>query len=223
MATREQIMDQQWQPTPGQVVLIVPADTEDRYTGVVAAAGEGGIDVTMSRPIAGLDRTGATAAVEARFITPGAMYRLSTKAKVSAAKGSRITLGHASKVERVQRRRYPRVSAALPVAVAAYSPDSRTFNSLEGLTIDLSAGGLSFLTTTPLPSAGTTVHLALNLPGGVLDGLARVVEGLEHEGRYQYRLALEQVPDEGLDLLARYVNHEAAAAGDVLEPQGAEP
>ena len=215
-------MDQQWQPTPGQVVLIVPEGTDDRYTGVVGSVSEGGIDVTLSRPIDGLERTGATTSVEARFVAPGAMYRLTTKAKAAAAKGTRVTLGRVSKMERVQRRRYPRVSAALPVAVAAYSSDSRTFVSLEGLTIDLSAGGLSLLTTTPLP-AGSAAHLALTLPGGVMDAVARVVEVLEHEGRYQYRLALENVPGEGLDLLARYVNREAAAAGDILEPQGAEP
>ena len=114
------------------------------------------------------------------------------------------------------------MAATLPVAVAAFSPSSRTFVALEGLTIDLSAGGLSLLTTTAL-TAGSAAHLALTLPGGVVEALARVVEVLEHEGRYQYRLALENVPGEGLDLLARYVNREAAAAGDVLEPQGAEP
>src|SRR3954466_1849421 len=202
-------MDQQWQPTPGQVVMIVPVGADDRYTGIVGAVGDGVIDVTLARPIEGLDRTGATATVEARFVAPGAMYRLTTRAKVAAAKGSRITLGQVSKVERVQRRRYPRVAATLPVAVAAYSPESRTFVALEGLTIDLSAGGLSLLTTTPLPH-GTLAHLALTLPGGVLEALARVVEVLEHEGRYQYRLALEQAPDTGLELLARYVNREAA-------------
>src|SRR5438552_13418687 len=134
-------MDQQWQPTPGQVVMIVPAGSEDRYTGVVGSVGDGAIDITLARPIDGLERTGATANVEARFVAPGAMYRLTTKAKVAAAKGSRITLGQVSKMQRVQRRKYPRVAAALPVAVAAYSPESRTFVSLEGLTIDLSAGG----------------------------------------------------------------------------------
>jgi len=200
----------------------VPAGSDDHYTGIVAAAGEGGIDVTLSRPIDGLERTGATAEVEARFIAPGAMYRLTTKAKVTASKGGRITLGEVSRLERVQRRRYPRVAAALPVAVAGYSPETRTFVAHEGLTIDLSAGGVSLLTTTPLPG-GPNLHLALTLPGGVLDALARVVEVLEHDGRYQYRLALEQVPGDGLDLLARYVNREAASAGDVLEPQGAEP
>jgi hypothetical protein len=121
----------------------------------------------------------------------------------------------------VQRRRFPRVSAALPVAVASFAPESRSFESHEALTIDLSAGGLSLLTTSALPSQ--TAHLALSLPGGVLDAVARVVEELEHQGRFQYRLALEQAPPEGLDLLARYVNHEVAAAGDTLEPQGAEP
>ena len=68
-------------------------------------------------------------------------------------------------------RSWVRALAFLPVAIAAYSPESRTFVSLEGLTIDLSAGGLSLLTTTALP-AGTTAHLALTLPGGVLDALA---------------------------------------------------
>jgi hypothetical protein len=65
--------------------------------------------------------------------------------------------------------------------------------------------------------------VALTLPGGVLDAVARVVEVLEHDGRFQYRLALEHVSGEGLDLLARYVNREAAGAGDILESQGAEP
>jgi c-di-GMP-binding flagellar brake protein YcgR len=215
-------MDEQWQPTPGQVVLIVPEAADDRYTGIVGAVSEDGIDVSMSRPIEGLDRIGATTPVEARFVAPAAMYRLTTTAKVSAAKGARITLGHVAKIERVQRRRFPRVAAALPVAVAAYSAETRTFIALEGLTIDLSAGGVSLLTTTALP-VDATAHLALTLPGGVLDALARVVEGSEDDGRYLYRLAFEQAPGEGLDLLARYVNREAAGAVDVLEPQGAQP
>lgn len=215
-------MDQQWQPTPGQVVLLVPAGTDDRYTGIVGSVSSGSIDVTLSRAVAGLERTGATAEVEARFVTASAMYRLTTRAKVAAAKGARLSLGPVSSIERVQRRRFPRVSAALPVALAAFEPQSRTFMALEGLTIDLSAGGLSLLTTTPLPE-NATAHLALSLPGGVLDALVRVVDVLEHDGRYQYRLALDQVPEAGLDLLARYVNHEAAQAGDVFEPQGAEP
>ena len=215
-------MDQQWQPAPGQVVLLVPAGTDDRYTGIVGSVSEGSIDITLSRSVTGLERTGATASVEARFVTATAMYRLQTRAKVVAAKGARLALGPVTSIERVQRRRFPRVSAALPVALAAFEPKSRTFIALEGLTIDLSAGGLSLLTTTALP-AQVTAHLALSLPGGVLDALVRVVDVLEHDGRYQYRLALEQCPEAALDLLARYVNHEVASAGDVLEPQGAEP
>jgi c-di-GMP-binding flagellar brake protein YcgR len=215
-------MDQQWQPMPGQVVLVIPEGTDDRYTGIVGSVSDDGIEVTLSHAIDGLEKTGAAAPVEARFVAPSAMYRLSTKAKVTGGTGTRIALSEASKIERVQRRRYPRVSAALPVAVAAYSSDSRTFVAHEGLTIDLSAGGVSLLTTSSLPD-GSNVHLGLTLPGGVLDAVARVVEMLEHEGRFQYRLALEHVSGEGLDLLARYVNREAAAAGDVLEPQGAEP
>ena len=215
-------MDQQWQPTPGQVVLILPEGSDHRYTGIGGSVSEGGVDITLSHPIDGLDKEGATAPVEARFVAPSAMYRLSTNAKVTGANGTRIALNQVSMIERVQRRRYPRVAAALPVAVAAYSSDSRTFVAHEGLTIDVSAGGVSLLTTTALPS-GPNIHLALTLPGGVLDAVARVVQVLEHEGRFQYRLALEHAPDEGLDLLARYVNREAAGAGDLLEPQGVEP
>ena len=66
-------MDQQWRPNPGQVVLVVPAGTDDRYTGIVGAVDDKVIDVTLSRPIDGLVRTGATATVEARFITPSAL------------------------------------------------------------------------------------------------------------------------------------------------------
>ena len=65
--------------------------------------------------------------------------------------------------------------------------------------------------------------MALTLPGGVLNALVRVVDELEHDGRYQYRLALEHCPENDLDLLARYVNREAAGASDQLAPQGAEP
>jgi len=215
-------MDQQWRPTPGQVVLVVPSGTDDRYTGIVGADDDKTIDITLSRPIDGMTRTGATAEVEARFITPSAMYRLRSKAKVSSGKGARISLGRAETLERVQRRRFPRVQATLPVAVAAFSTESRTFVALEGLTIDLSAGGLSLLTTTQLP-AQQPAHLALTLPGGVLNAMVRVVDELQHEGRYQYRLALEHCPEPDLDLLARYVNREAAGASDQLEPQGAEP
>ena len=74
-------------------------------SGIVGAVGDGVIDVTLARPIDGLERTGATTNVEARFVAPGAMYRLTTKAKVAAAKGSRITLGQVSKMQRVQRRK----------------------------------------------------------------------------------------------------------------------
>src|SRR5688500_20163753 len=120
-------MDQQWQPTPGQVVLVVPAGSDDRYTGIVGGVNNGAVEITLSRPITGLERTGATTEVEARFVAPSAMYRLVAKAKVAAAKGARIALGPIARIERVQRRRYPRVSAALPVAVAAYPPEPRTF------------------------------------------------------------------------------------------------
>jgi hypothetical protein len=203
-------------------VLVVPTGTDDRYTGIVGSVDDKTIEITLSRPIDGLTRAGATTEVEARFITPSAMYRLVSKAKVHSGKGARLSLGRAGSLERVQRRRFPRVAAALPVAVAAFSTETRTFVALEGLTIDLSAGGLSLLTTTKLP-AEQPAHLALTLPGGVLNAMVRVVDELEHEGRFQYRLALEHCGENDLDLLARYVNREAANASDQLEPQGAEP
>src|SRR4051812_8107546 len=118
-------MEQQWRPTPGQVVLVVPSGTDDRYTGIVGSVDDKTIEITLSRPIEGMTKSGATAEVEARFITPSAMYRLSSKAKVHSGKGGRISLGRAETLERVQRRRFPRVQATLPVAVAGLSPQAR--------------------------------------------------------------------------------------------------
>ena len=115
------------------------------------AVADRSIDLTFFSALT-LEKPKPSSLLEARFITPSAMYRLRSKAKVSSGKGARISLGRAETLERVQRRRFPRVQATLPVAVAAFSTESRAFVALEGLTIDLSAGGLSLLTTTPLPA-----------------------------------------------------------------------
>ena len=181
-----------WRPTPGQIALIEPMDTSDVLTGVVVPAHRLTIDLGASpRPKA------PTSDVIASFFAADALYKLSGKATVESDGLVTIDVGS---VERIQRRATPRAQVSLPVRLTV-----PTGTSLNGETIDVSAGGCRVTTSDPW-ATDDDPEVWIEMPDGeALVTNARVVTSDLTGNGWEYRLSFPGIAPGDRERLTRLV------------------
>lgn len=159
-------------------------------TGIVESDGADPlvIDLGASAP----QMPAGAADVTASFFNPEALYVARGTAMRSADLTRLIELDVRS-MQAVQRRSAPRVVGAYPVALGAFSADD--YVSVAGETIDLAPGGCRVVVTEPLPDdVMPTVCITL-LDHESVVAQARVLENREDGGRWEYRLAFEDLDE----------------------------
>ncbi len=201
-------MDSSWRPVPGQVALVEYAEAGDRVTsrtaltGLVLADHDGHVTVDLgsSGPL-----TAGTPEVVVSFFSPDALYRVRATARPGDPPVI-IELDPVIDVERIQRRKFPRVPLRLPVVLSSFDESSSGFVSIKGNTIDLGAGGVRVETTTPFPrGADPTVSVPL-ADGRHLVAHTRVVLADIEEGHCEYRLAFIELSDDDLAAVDKLVD-----------------
>lgn len=120
---------------------------------------------------------------------PDALFRVTGQAAVS---GLDVRVGPESKVERIQRRRWPRRRLALPVTLCPVE-DGRRLAGIPGRTIDVSLGGVCVETIREVDGEGDPM-LILNLPDGTnIISLTSTVAVEDLGDGWRYRLAFQDL------------------------------
>jgi len=184
-----------WRPRPGQLALIEPVATDDgdgRVTGLVQSGG--------AKPVIDIGGEPKLPAPEcevvASFYAPDALYRMQATAVTKQANRGLVGL-KVHRVERVQRREHERTRTALPVEFTA-SDGTRLAT---GTTVDVAPGGLGLTTEAPLPR-NSKPKVSVTLPDGMtVTALARVLEAIQQDGQYRYRVAFSEIEDHHRDAL----------------------
>lgn len=137
------------------------------------------------------------------FFTPAALHLGRGTARALADK--HLVEIDVRALQHVQRRSTPRVPCSYPVAVGAFAGVD-DYVSVAGETVDLAVGGCRVVVTEPLPdNADATV--CIQCQGEPVVAHARVVDLRADGGRWEYRLAFEEIdePDRRrlLELIAR--------------------
>jgi len=169
-------------------------------TGVVEGDGPGPVVIDLGASAPQMPH-GATD-VTASFFNPEALY---------LARGTAVHMPHMTRLievdvhsmQAVQRRSAPRVQGAYPVALGGFTADD--YVSVAGETIDLAPGGCRVVVTERLPDGvEPTVCITLVEQDSVMAS-ARVLENWEHDGRWEYRLAFEDIEEPDRTRLALLV------------------
>ena len=202
----EVVMECTYRPRLGQVVLI-ESDITDPEQQPVSAVVAG---VSNGRAVLEITCSSSAPADGARVVTshfaPEALYRMT--ATVRSYEPGFVVLDDCDHLETIQRRRWPRRAAALPVTLVC--PDAAT--ALQAETIDIGIGGTQVRTHGRLPG-GADPLLALTLPAGErLLISARVVATEEGGDWVGYRLAFPELDDVETAQLADLIRHAPAVA-----------
>lgn len=155
-------------------------------TGSVASVQDGAFVVTSDQQSwEGADVDSVTVSVFA----PDAMYRLTGPAVI---KGTDVLLGPDTRVERIQRRRWPRRRMDLPVTVCPVA-DGRRVEGVPGRTVDVGVGGVCVETLRPVEGEGDPMVI-LSLPDGTTIVSLTSTVGVEDLGDgWRYRLAFHHL------------------------------
>jgi hypothetical protein len=137
------------------------------------------------------------------FFTPSALHLGRGTARALA--DHRLVEIDVRALQHVQRRSAPRVPCNYPVAIGAFDGVD-DYISVAGETIDLAVGGCRVVVSGPLPEGGEAT-VCIQCQGEPVVAQARVVDLREDRGRWEYRLAFEDIdePDRRrlLTLIAR--------------------
>ena len=140
---------------------------------------------------------GETREVSISVFAPDALYRLSGDA-VSAEKG--VVCDGGMRVERIQRRRWPRCRMDLPVTLCPIDRASHV-EGIPGRTVDISVGGACVETLRPVEGEGDPMVI-LRLPNGATVVCnSTTVAAEEVEDGWRYRLAFRDMEDADAALL----------------------
>jgi hypothetical protein len=194
-------VETRWRPGVGQVTLVevlTPSATPPLcLTGIVDSDGPGPVVIDLgASPTMPADRC----EVVASFFTPEALYL----GRGTAARGR---FGHLIELDvramqAVQRRSAPRVRGSYPVALGAFFGVD-DYVSVTGTTVDIAPGGCRVVVSERLPDgAEPTVCIQLVDDESVV-AQARVLEDREDGGRWEYRLAFEDIDEPDRRRLAR--------------------
>jgi hypothetical protein len=178
-----------WRPERGQVVLLELLDERDApvLTGAVESGGGPGpvtVHLGASPPL-----PAERCEVIASFFTTGALYLARGTARQLAERW--LVELDVRELQTVQRRGAPRVPRRYPVAVGAFS-GLDDYVSVAGETVDLAPGGCRVLVDQPLPEA-TEATVCIRLSEDSVMAHARVLENRADGGRWEYRLAFDQI------------------------------
>jgi hypothetical protein len=182
-------MEPTWLPLPGQLALVEVAGA-DPCAGIVTAAG--GATVTI-------DLTGGEAPADGdlsvSFIASDALYRAHPSAvRRQSARSLEVVVAD---VERIQRRRVPRVRIQYPITVTVESGEA-----IRGETLDIGPGGCRFTSSHHIGEA-QTVELVIDvLEGPAIAAQGRLLETRDDAGNYEYRVAFSRIDDEAILRLA---------------------
>lgn len=186
----------------------------DLLNGLTALLESGVIEATGTVTAVGMDTVTVTCdedswkgeridSIAVSVFAPDALYRLAGPAAVS---GLDITVGPEPKVERIQRRKWPRRRLDLPVTVCPVE-DGRHLAGVPGRTVDIGMGGTCVETLRPLEGEGNPM-LILNLPNGTSLVTLTTTVGVEDLGDgWRYRLAFSDLDD-----------HDRSRLADLLQP-----
>lgn len=144
------------------------------------------------------------ATVAISVFAPDALYRLAGPA---AMRGLDITVGPDPKVERIQRRKWPRRRLDLPVTVCPVE-DGRHLAGVPGRTVDMSVGGVCVETLRQLEGEGNPM-LILNLPDGTsVVALTSTIAVEDLGDGWRYRLAFTDLDNHDRGRIAALVQPE---------------
>lgn len=195
---------------PVRLTVLDPSSRErvERVAGILAGVQSNGMTVDCLRPVPGL-AGGAPVAVEV-LVNGNLFWCHTTLQSVGGEAMDRLVLRTPASVQTLQRRRHPRVDLDVPVNLVL----SRTGDAIRTTFRDLSAGGASLLTATPL-SAGEPVQLVFSLGSGLFfqDLAAETVRCTDGpEGKYvvALRFKCDKVHEEAL---AAWVSGRLEAGG----------
>lgn len=199
-------MECTYRPRLGQVVLI-ESDITDPDQPPVSAVVAG---VSDGRAVLEITCSSTAPAAGARVVTshfaPEALYRMT--ATVRTYEPGFVILDDCDHLETIQRRRWPRRAAVLPVTLVC--PDATA--AIQAETVDIGIGGTCVRTHGRLP-AGADPLVAVTLPAGErLLIAARVVATAEGEDWVGYRLAFPELDEVETAQLADLIRHAPALA-----------
>ncbi len=168
----------------GLTALVETGDVE--VTASVSAVEDGRISFTCdSDEWAGARPDSTLVSVFA----PDALYRVSGPATVV---GATVTMGPDGSVERIQRRRWPRLRLDLAVTLCPVV-DGRHLEGVPGRTVDVGVGGLCVETLREVPGQGDPMVI-LSLPDGTsVVSLTSTVAAEDLGDGWRYRLAFQDL------------------------------
>lgn len=181
----------------GQVVLVEVARIEPPVclTGVVDADQPLVVDLGASAP----EMPGDQCEVTASFFNREALY-VAWGTATRRPHLPRLVELDVQSMQAVQRRAGPRAQCAYPVALGAFTADD--YVSVAGETVDLAPGGCRVVVSERLPDgAAPTVCIRL-MDQQTVVAHARVLEGREDEGRWEYRLVFDEIDEPDRQRLA---------------------
>lgn len=169
----------------GHTALVESGDIEATGTVVTATVDEVIVECDDECWIAG-----QMPAATASTFAPDALYRISGAA---AAKGRSLTWDGSARIERIQRRRWPRKRMDLPVTLCPVEGGS--IEGVPGRTVDVGVGGVCVETLRPV-EAHDEAMIIVRLPDGstVVSGAAMVAVEDLGDG-WRYRLAFRNLED----------------------------
>lgn len=148
--------------------LTTPDEPVAEMAGIVEEVTASQLTVTLAAPLPGLlpdTRFGV------QFLTGNGVLRFHSTAAVPPETGASVVhLRLPRRIESIQRRQFSRAKLSAQVVFApapATQPDGRIPPGGNGLTVDLSAGGLQFITNAAL-SPGHRIYLSFGLPNGIM-------------------------------------------------------
>ena len=208
-------MECTYRPRLGQVVLLESVLTdpdEVARSGVVAGVVDGHavLELTCSSP----PPPDGSRMITAHF-APEALYRMT--ATVRSLEPGFVILEDCDHLETIQRRRWPRCAATMPVVLVPADDDELV--GVRGETIDIGIGGTFVHTWGRLP-AGVDPLVSLTMPeGDTLLLRATVISVDTHDVSCDYRLAFRDLDETEVARLADLTrrsterSHGAARAG----------
>jgi c-di-GMP-binding flagellar brake protein YcgR len=178
-------MEPSWLPLPGQLALVEVAGS-DPLAGIVTQAGGDTVSIDLTGGEAPAD-----AALSISFVAADALYRAHPSAvRRQSPRSLQVVVGE---VERVQRRRTPRVRVQYPITVT-----SEKGEQFRGETLDVGIGGCRFATSHHIGEAQTAQLVIEMLEGAPIKAGGRLLETRHEEGEYEYRVAFSDIDDDAM-------------------------
>lgn len=178
----------EWRPAPGQVAVVEVPSHPSPLSGVVVDDDGPSVLIDLGPRAPALRPTRA----EVAFAAADALYRVAGELRPSERAGVvRLVVGE---VERVDRRRAPRVRCVVPAALSGFS-EGAAFVSAVGRSVDVGAGGAKVRVADPLPDdVSPTLTLLLERSRAIV-AVTEVLQLADADGLVEYRLAYLGLPD----------------------------